>query len=374
MGERFRSRFRTLIRDTLIVGGVTLVLLMAIELGLRLFWPQITSYELPDGITLGTPDNVLIYTYNPGVRVIESGPEYRVEYRINEDGHRDETPHPVPKPEGTTRILLVGDSFTFGEGVSYEDSWPVLLERGLIETGHQVDVVKAGIQGFDTRTEVLYLERIFDRYDPDLVVLVYLPNDLFSIRPIADQATRDSLANAQQREETVRRGKVSSLHVVTLAERIALSNEQLYTKLYMLRPWKQFFEVPITPVMEEKVSLVGGLLARARAFCDERDARFMVLSLPQQFQVFVAADDHGLEGIDPALSDHLLQPVADADGFPWFAILDPMAESYRASGEDLFLRHNGHLNPSGNRFVAEYFTGVLLESAGDWASPPSNPE
>ena len=185
-------------------------------------------------------------------------------------------------------------------------------------------------------------------------MLAYMPNDLFSVRPIAEQHVRDSLANARQREETTRRGKVSSLHTVTLAERIALSSDRLYTNLYLLRPWKQFFQVPVTQEMEEKIGLVAQLLERAAVFSGQRGAEFVAVSLPQQFQVLVAASDQGLDGIDPGLSDRLLEPVADRLGVPWIPLLDPMAGSYSRDRAALFLRHNGHFNAAGNSVVASH--------------------
>ena len=39
--------------------------------------------------------------------------EHEAGYAINADGFRDAKPHPSPKPPGTRRVLLLGDSFTF---------------------------------------------------------------------------------------------------------------------------------------------------------------------------------------------------------------------------------------------------------------------
>jgi hypothetical protein len=43
-------------------------------------------------------------------------------------------------------MLLLGDSFTFGQAVDYDQTWPVLVERELDRRGPQVDRVKAGVQ------------------------------------------------------------------------------------------------------------------------------------------------------------------------------------------------------------------------------------
>ena len=95
----------------------------------------------------------------------------------------------LPKPEGSVRILVLGNSFAYGAGNSYEQSWPTLVERQLQRDGHPVEIVKAGVPGYDTRTEALFLERIFAEYQPDLVLLTFLPNDLFTNVPVDGQVT-----------------------------------------------------------------------------------------------------------------------------------------------------------------------------------------
>ncbi len=54
-------------------------------------------------------------------------PQRTVDLRFNAEGMRDAASHPIPKPAGLFRILLVGDSFTAGMANQYEEIWPVLL-------------------------------------------------------------------------------------------------------------------------------------------------------------------------------------------------------------------------------------------------------
>jgi hypothetical protein len=52
---------------------------------------------------------------------------YDIEYRINSKGLRDEETT-YEKPEGSFRIVLLGDSRTFGFGVPIEKHFSTLLE------------------------------------------------------------------------------------------------------------------------------------------------------------------------------------------------------------------------------------------------------
>lgn len=104
------------------------------------------------------------------------------EYRENELGLRDDD-YPSPKPEDHRRVLLLGDSFTFGSGV-YDDEtvFPEILERRLNEKERlpgirRIDVLNGGIHGSLTKDWLQLFRRIEDRYDPDVVVSVFFLRD-----------------------------------------------------------------------------------------------------------------------------------------------------------------------------------------------------
>lgn len=99
--------------------------------------------------------------------------------RINDKG----LPGPeldYAKPEGTLRVLYLGDSVTFGYFI--EDplkTYPYLagpmLEASL---NHPVETINAGVGGYSPWQEFLYLEREGIRYGPDLVLIGFVLNDL----------------------------------------------------------------------------------------------------------------------------------------------------------------------------------------------------
>jgi lysophospholipase L1-like esterase len=120
-----------------------------------------------------------------GLRFNEPGAEYRhhspdvdVSFRINEQGMRAPRDYPYEKPPGTRRIVSLGDSFTVGYEVEGDETFSAVLERELRARGVRAEVLNAGVSGFGTAEEVLYLERELWKYDPDLVLLSYFPNDL----------------------------------------------------------------------------------------------------------------------------------------------------------------------------------------------------
>ncbi len=52
---------------------------------------------------------------------------------------------PAAPPAGTLRIAAVGDSTTFGWGLSEEETWPAQLTAELRRRGHAVEVLNAGV-------------------------------------------------------------------------------------------------------------------------------------------------------------------------------------------------------------------------------------
>jgi lysophospholipase L1-like esterase len=93
---------------------------------------------------------------------------------FNSLGMRDGEPR-IPKPPGVFRILCLGDSHTAGPGVTDDAIYPARL-RALL-AGRPIDVVAAGVGGWNTVAEARFLAQHVDRLDPDLVALLYVVND-----------------------------------------------------------------------------------------------------------------------------------------------------------------------------------------------------
>lgn len=109
----------------------------------------------------------------PGTRARLMG----VDVAINARGLRDRD-FDYEKPQGVRRILMLGDSVTFGWGVAVEDTASKRLERHLnASASGPFDVINAGVGNYNTAMEVAWFLKEGVRYDPDLVVLNYFIND-----------------------------------------------------------------------------------------------------------------------------------------------------------------------------------------------------
>jgi lysophospholipase L1-like esterase len=107
-------------------------------------------------------DPQLGWSHRPGVTCTFK----RQVVRINSRGLRDdEIPH--EKPPNEFRILCLGDSQLFGDGVAGEDTLPGRLETKLVDA----QVINAGVIGYGTDQQLLFFRHQGRRYRPDVTIV-----------------------------------------------------------------------------------------------------------------------------------------------------------------------------------------------------------
>ncbi len=77
-----------------------------------------------------------------------------------------------PQPQ-RPEILAVGDSFTYGDQVSDDQTWPAALERLMGRP-----VINAGVFGYGLDQTVLRAEMLIGRSVPDTLVVSFIPDDI----------------------------------------------------------------------------------------------------------------------------------------------------------------------------------------------------
>ena len=105
-----------------------------------------------------------------------------VAVRVNSLGFRG--PELAPPPNGTPRIALVGDSFTFGNGCSEEETLAAALERELATHGKVAQVVNCGVPAFNAQDVVALTKGRVLALRPQRVIYVLVANDVdASVKP-----------------------------------------------------------------------------------------------------------------------------------------------------------------------------------------------
>lgn len=84
------------------------------------------------------------------------------------------------KSPNVTRILYLGDSATFGFGVmNHKNTFPYQIEAILENDLHcEIETINAGVGGYSPWQEYIYLSQEGTKYNPDLVVVAFMLNDV----------------------------------------------------------------------------------------------------------------------------------------------------------------------------------------------------
>lgn len=195
-----RRRLRWLFRAVALLVSLALVL-AAVETYLRVADPIGLNYEVEhlryrntalryawDGLPpakFGEIDlDGTLYRHKPGIDVDIGS------YRLVTNGLGFRGPEIARrKPPGTFRILILGDSVCYGTGVDDEVTflrrWEADLNAG---DGPRYEVVNTGHPMYDSVQELALLRDEGLALDPDLVLLVYVVNDIEPTRDVVEQA------------------------------------------------------------------------------------------------------------------------------------------------------------------------------------------
>lgn len=109
----------------------------------------------------------------------ESHYTYHHLVRVNGHGFRGEE-IPEEREPGERRVLALGDSMIYGQGVSEADTLPAALQVELEQRSPEVRwrVINAGHRAYATNQELALLRQLGPELDPDVVVLFWYDNDL----------------------------------------------------------------------------------------------------------------------------------------------------------------------------------------------------
>src|SRR5688572_14137294 len=126
--------------------------------------------------------------------------EFKVLVRTNALGFR-EPRLPKTKPPGVVRVVALGDSFTQGYGVAEDDAYPRQLEQRLSARSDRYEVVNLGLPGTNPRDYLGHLRDPGLRYDPDVVLVGVMANDVQDIlmqRRLGVQYAGEALRDVQR--------------------------------------------------------------------------------------------------------------------------------------------------------------------------------
>jgi lysophospholipase L1-like esterase len=347
-----------MMKKLLLLSSSILLSLLVLELASRLLFG--TQLPEPRRVVLGEAErrwccigenDLKTKTYRPGIEFKHcyDGPgagrleeDDCVAYQINDWGYRD-LERQRDKPARTRRVLVFGDSFSFGEGVRFEETWHRLLATSLAarEGGgsERVEVVNLAVAGDGSADQLARYRRFGRKLKPDLVILQWNTND-FAVSGIVQEHARLIGARYRDLYDDSPRYRWSAL-VHTLWYRLAM--REISSGLLRLN----------------EQELAGGRalfekLGRLRDEVARDGGEFLILIFPE----LIHFDDYPYAGIVQALRD-----FAREKGI---AYVDLLPELSRHAASELWVHETDH-HP--NYVAHEIAHRAVLEHLAAWGAP-----
>lgn len=275
--------------------------------------------------------------------------EYSYNHRHNSLGFRD-IEHSVEKPPGVFRILGLGDSFTAGWGASFEETYLHRLEVALNSRpgAHpRVEILKHGINGYYPESENLVLKHYGLRFDPDLVIVGFVPNDLYDTHLGLD-AIRVSKHGILTSRQAANLGQIGiGLYEISHAARLVLKKySKSKGKESRANWWKDIYRH--NGIFEESWAKIQLEYQEMALLAGKKGAGIVVLHIPNR---------------TPRESYHAvpaerLGEWCDSQGIPFVDSLPALKEA--AETEEVFWKRDHHCTPAGYRVVAETLFDYLV--------------
>lgn len=344
------SWLRVFFKNTLVANIFLAILWLTVPIAILEFSLRPFAYLPGKATTLFMKDDVLGWKLRPNT----SDFSRKVRVTINSKGLRGPE-LPYAKHARTKRILYLGDSVTFGFGLKDEEAYPfrvqALLNRVLDDS---IETLNAGVDGYSPWQECAYLTSEGLRYEPDLVVVSFVLNDVTEKGWLDGwqlQSTRHS--NESLFEELAARSNILYF-VKKIGNRIRFGNdtqsgarkaETLYVGHLVYHPDRLEVQQAWRAALED--------LGKIFDVCKEHHTPVLLVVFPFAFQ-FDNAE---------ALSSpqRVLCNFARENNIPAIDLLSLLDERMKVTGtkpEDYFV-DDLHPSPLGSRIVADTLAGFI---------------
>jgi len=363
----------------LAISAIGVLTLLVLEAELRAYYwftrgTASTSWIL-DG-QFGGHDPDLGFALTPNAVAHHWGTEFDTQVRINGQGLRMDREVPLERTPGVRRLLLVGDSMTFGHGVNTEERFGEKLE-GLV---NDLEVVNFGVPGTGTDQQYLLYARDGVDFDADLVVLCYLTENIR--RNAIDARVMAGGESLRPKPQFVLRDGELVLTNVPVPD-VVLPLDEEYRRLRAERSTK--LPIPFIETLRKHSQLYAFLRARL--------GPQMHSALKSRLTIFPEYDearpewqvtraiirrfarecrDHGSEFalvVFPTVNEvkqrnvsdrpnRMIREMCDEEGIPVLDLLPGFREA-QGSGPDLYYALDHHWTPEGHTVAARLMAGFL---------------
>jgi lysophospholipase L1-like esterase len=344
------------------------VTLLFSEFFVRIFYPQRLYYNISQW------DPYIGFTLIPNTEAYSKHEDYTMHIKINSRGLRDKE-YPYKKDDGTVRIGIFGDSFTFGEGVQNDETYPKVLEELLnkddlvLNTKRRVEVLNFGIGKSGTSHQLAWYQKEGRKYDLDYVIVGFLSANDFTDNWSGVFYLKDNkLVHNPSAYSSIRRIQkvvygipfykwlAANSHLVNLARKSAtVIDDRMRRKSSAARDAAE--DQDKKEIDDKAYDLTLRLIAEFRKEVSADGSRFMLVNLPAKNQKLLSSyseqdqiKEHVIRG-ETLVNDLARTDVKLLNLVPAFA--DLPASKY-------YFEHDGHMTRSGHQIIASNIHQAIL--------------
>jgi hypothetical protein len=336
------ERHKNLVLATVALLSCILVLVAA-ELAARIFRPRWAPVRT-ERVDFWQYDPLLGWSQKPGRQGVMRHIDFSIGISINSQGLRDKE-YPVQRT-GKKRMLVIGDSYAWGFGVDQNRCFSKLLEADHADW----EIINAGVSGYSTDQEFLYLREHGMKFRPDIVLLEFYSNDFEDNNSPEDSWYFKPYFVEENGALVLRNNPVPGATLRQRADRLLYGRTYLLQIIYgtainAVAKLKSHFygsapEETDADLQRKGFNITRRLLGAIRKLCDSQGSRLVIVSVPMSPR-----------------NRAFLQDVCLKESIDYLP-LDPYFES---TGRTTRFRHDRHWNEAGHAIAAKAIGEHLKE-------------
>lgn len=326
-----------------ILFGFGFVLLIA-ELGCRLFVPAWIPGNA-ERVNFWVYDPILGWSHKPGQKGRFIHRDFSIDIQINSDGLRDKD-YSFERTD-KKRMLILGDSFSWGFGVEYPEIFSEILEQKHPDW----EIINTSVSGYGTDQQLLYLKTRGIQYRPDIVLLLFSENDFFT--NLLHEVTwyYKPVFRIEHDKLVLDNYPVPKSTYKQKLDRFFYGRTYLFVRIYrevndMIRRLQSLKKFLLSGKDAEKKKknnnsihgewkkgavITNRLIIAINKLSQENHAKFILVSTPMKHEQIT-----------------LLEELSEKEAIPYL----PLDQSFSNSPKSTTFAHDGHWNPKGHKIVA----------------------
>lgn len=318
--------------------------------------------------------------------------EWDVEVATNQGGWRDS---PDAIKDSSYKIISIGDSFTFGWGVKYRESFTYLLRKELTKNAN-IQVFNLGVPGTGTGDHAKLLQTVGREFKPDIVLYnLFVGNDFFDVLEGGTDryAIRDGFMITKSRTD---RSDGIMKRIEFLVKRYSVLAQLVVPRYWILRDkiihsWlgrpithpglqnqddeiRKMFQIHLNIIsdkFQKTISKTLDYLDDMLMFCEANNSKLIIQVIPRSLQIyqntyneFVESFNLTPEDIDLDKAQRILFDWAKKNKSPAMTLVDPLPNMRKTNKEGaprMYFNPNNHWNSKGHLYSAEMLLPVIKQ-------------